>query len=253
MSEQTGKRNIERLDTVDSTNTVLKTRIAQGLTDPSLVYAVTANEQTSGRGRRGRIWLNTEGALMMSIAVHIDDPALAPLASVVSALAAYSTIRPYCPNARIKWPNDVVAVHDGELRKLCGILSELVVSPNGDWFTVLGTGINANCAAIPGGLLQPASSIYLETGRMTDLTALSYSLYDNTVNYMDLLRNDSAELLKLYSQNCVTIGSEVKVIGSDGVSYFGKAESIDEFGRLNVVSCGEIRTVSAADVSVRSA
>ena len=63
------KIDIERLGTVDSTNSELKRRIiGLRLVDP---IVLTAQRQTGGLGRRDRAWLNSDGAVLMSAAVPL--------------------------------------------------------------------------------------------------------------------------------------------------------------------------------------
>ncbi len=75
----------ERINTVDSTNTELKRRINASFGMKTSV--LIADEQTAGRGRRGRVWLNTDGALLMSICIPLKgiNPDLIPLISLTAA------------------------------------------------------------------------------------------------------------------------------------------------------------------------
>jgi BirA family biotin operon repressor/biotin-[acetyl-CoA-carboxylase] ligase len=90
---------------------------------------VTAAAQSAGRGRQGRTWSAPPGhALLMSLVLRGAHPLL-PLAAAVGVSEAVG------PEARIKWPNDVLL--DG--RKLAGILAE--GRPQAGW-AVLGIGVN---------------------------------------------------------------------------------------------------------------
>jgi BirA family biotin operon repressor/biotin-[acetyl-CoA-carboxylase] ligase len=92
--------------------------------------AVTADEQTAGRGRQGRGWSTPPGsALAVSLVIHDPDPLLSLRAGLAVADLAG-------PGARVKWPNDVLV--DG--RKVAGILAE--GRPQEGW-AVLGIGVNA--------------------------------------------------------------------------------------------------------------
>lgn len=94
---------------------------------------VTAAEQSAGRGRQGRRWSAPAGsALLMSLVLR-EPPALLPL---IAALAVSDVAG---EQARIKWPNDVVVVHEDRLAKLAGILAE--GRPQEGW-AVLGIGLN---------------------------------------------------------------------------------------------------------------
>jgi len=92
--------------------------------------AVTAGEQTAGRGRQGRGWSTPPGsAIALSLVIRDPDPLLSLRAGLAVADLAG-------PGARVKWPNDVLL--DG--RKVAGVLVE--GRPQAGW-AVLGIGVNA--------------------------------------------------------------------------------------------------------------
>ena len=242
--------SIEHFSTGDSTNALLKRRISEGKI--SAVTAVSADEQTAGRGRRGRTWLNTEGALMMSAAfplAGIDSDSI-PLVSIAAALATCSTIRSAGVNGVIKWPNDVIVMHEDNYCKLSGILSELASSPDGALYAVIGIGINANCRSMPENLMQPASSLLIEKGVETEIEPLAGKLLSELVSEMDALKNDGSALLARYAEGCVTLGRNVKAQSMDGTVVAGEAVGLDSRGRLLIKSDERTVAVGAADVSV---
>ena len=109
------------LETVDSTNNEVKRRALAGAADG---LAVVAEQQTGGRGRRGRSFVSPAGqGLYLSVLLRPRCPL-----EEVSALTAWTAVavcnaveRVCGVRPGIKWPNDVIL--DG--RKLCGILTEL--------------------------------------------------------------------------------------------------------------------------------
>src|ERR671914_1433521 len=83
---------------------------------------IAAEEQTAGRGRRGRRWHSAPGAgATFSLGCRIHRPVreLAAL-SLVAGVAAARALRALGTDARLKWPNDLIV--DGA--KLGGILVE---------------------------------------------------------------------------------------------------------------------------------
>jgi BirA family biotin operon repressor/biotin-[acetyl-CoA-carboxylase] ligase len=95
---------------------------------------VTAAAQSAGRGRQGRHWSAPPGSsLLMSLVLRWPasdrSPTLLPLVAAVAVCDAVG------PDARIKWPNDIL-LGDG---KLAGILVE--GRPQQGW-AVLGIGVN---------------------------------------------------------------------------------------------------------------
>ena len=88
-----------------------------------LPVLIAAEEQTAGRGRRGRRWHSAPGAgITFSLARRVDRPAreLAALSLVAGVAVARALHARGVKAARLKWPNDLVV--DGA--KLGGILVE---------------------------------------------------------------------------------------------------------------------------------
>lgn len=246
----------ERINTVDSTNTELKRRINASFGMKTSV--LIADEQTAGRGRRGRVWLNTDGALLMSICIPLKgiNPDLIPLISLTAAIAANEAIadlradkHKMTRNTGIKWPNDILISGF----KVAGILSEAANDLRGGSYAVVGIGINVNAAGIPDGLNQPASSLRLLYNRDFDRISLGLRIADRLTELADMLKAGCDKtIIKLYSDNCITLGRAVEVIRNDGSRYEAEAVEIDSIGRL-VVSHenGNIEAIDSADVSIR--
>jgi len=110
----------------DSTNLHARELAAGGAPHGTLV---TASEQSAGRGRQGRTWAAPAGRALLSSLVLRDPPRLLPLAAGVAVAELAG------PQARVKWPNDVLV----ERRKVAGILVE--GRPQERW-AVLGIGLN---------------------------------------------------------------------------------------------------------------
>ena len=104
----------ERLEVVDSTNRYLADLAGSGLAGGIEVpagYAVVAERQSAGRGRRGRHWEAPAGsAVLCSILLRPDLSAerlhLAVWAVALGAVQACAETAGVEP--RLKWPNDLV-------------------------------------------------------------------------------------------------------------------------------------------------
>ena len=133
--------------------------------------AVLAEEQTAGRGRRGRAWTAPpESSLLLSVLLFppgpLNDPAWL---TALGAVAVAEVVRDATgADARIKWPNDVRV--DG--RKVAGILVERGAG------TVLGIGLNVNVPwdAMPELLRDTATSLQILGGSPLDRSDLVRSL-----------------------------------------------------------------------------
>lgn len=239
-------------DIVDSTNAVAKRAIGEFGREFDLTVHV-AGSQTKGRGRKDRAWLNTEEAVLMSIvhraALSSDRLPMLNLAAAEAVRNALVKLTGNDIDLSVKWPNDVITSFD--MKKICGILSESLYL-KGDRFAVIGIGVNLNTGSIPGDLLQPASSVYLECGRRFRILDVVNAILDEYMLQYDLLRSDPDEFLRCFSKNCISLGSHVAVIRGDETRY-GMADRIFGDGRLVVrYEDGAIEEVGAADVSIRS-
>ncbi|MDR0324074.1 MAG: biotin--[acetyl-CoA-carboxylase] ligase [Treponema sp.] len=109
---------------------------------------ITAEKQSSGRGRSGRTWVSRQGGLFFSI---LERPRLAiadySLISLIMQIAVVRTVSSVCgKKAFLRWPNDVYA----NRQKIAGLTTE--ISGEGDlikWLSI-GIGVNIN-NAVPSG------------------------------------------------------------------------------------------------------
>jgi len=112
---------------------------------------ISAAQQTSGRGRRGRAWDMAEGNLAATLLLRPEAaPVVTGQLSFAAALSAAEMVQHFAPAAAItvKWPNDVLA----EGRKIAGILLE----GGTGWLAI---GIGVNLAHHPEGTAFPATSL----------------------------------------------------------------------------------------------
>lgn len=107
----------------------------------SLPFAVTAAQQSAGRGQRGREWASPPGNLYITYALPRRTDAV-PLAGFAAALAVREALSQWAPPEalQLKWPNDVLL----KGRKVAGLLLEN--RPD-----ALLVGIGINLAAAPDG------------------------------------------------------------------------------------------------------
>jgi BirA family biotin operon repressor/biotin-[acetyl-CoA-carboxylase] ligase len=144
---------VQHLPTVGSTNAEAFAAVENGA-GPRLW--IVADQQTSGRGRRGRVWETLQGNLAASlVAPEILTPGRIGLLGFMLAVAVAETIESFSGRAHVtlKWPNDIFLNN----AKLCGILIE---SRQGkDDIPVVVCGIGVNCAQAPVNAGYPAISL----------------------------------------------------------------------------------------------
>lgn len=235
------------LDTVDSTNTYLKS-IANNSPEGTVV---TTREQTLGKGRLGRVWNNKkDSALCFSVLLR---PCLSPMEvsaiTPLCGLAVAKALNQYFDfNATIKWPNDVIIGN----KKICGILTEMSCEFDKVDYIVVGIGINITSSAFPQEIAYKATSCKGESNREINknkLLALILKEIEDILSKSDYRFNE--ENLQLYKNSCATIGRLV-TFTRQGKEFSGKATDINKNGELVVtLNDGSKETVFSGEVTVQ--
>ena len=240
-------RLIRHLATVDSTNEYALRLAAAGAPDGSVV---TADEQTAGRGRRGRTWHSPEGGLYLSYVVRdlaaMPRPALLTLAAGVAVVRAIA--RATGLHVQLKWPNDVVTTADRPA-KLAGILAEgSSVGPQLE-FVVIGIGVNVAPLAAPAPLHASATALESELGRAVDRDALREALIDELDEAAGGLRaGGDAALREAWMAHAPGArGARVSWRAAEDVRE-GVTQGIDEDGALLVQTPSGMERLVAGDV-----
>lgn len=148
---------------VKSTNDIAADLADQNAPEGTII---TADEQTKGRGRLGRVWHSPSGSgVYLSMILRPDFlPENAPGVSLIVALALAEAINEIIPgDVKIKWPNDVLISG----KKTAGILSELSAEKNKINYLIIGVGININQTAndFPDDIIMLATSIRKSAGK----------------------------------------------------------------------------------------
>lgn len=197
------------LRATDSTNERARALAGSGAPHGTLV---TAGAQTAGRGRQGRTWEAPAGrALLMSLVLR-DWPPLLPLAAAVAVADVAG------PEAKIKWPNDVLLRRG----KLAGILVE--ARPQEGW-AVLGIGMNVAVRPgdLPDELRERAAWLELDPPAIETMLAALLAALD------ERLALEPPALLAAFRERDALLGRQVRWQRGEGT-----AAGIDEDGRLLV-------------------
>ncbi|WP_282342687.1 bifunctional biotin--[acetyl-CoA-carboxylase] ligase/biotin operon repressor BirA [Pseudomonas sp. PS02288] len=234
-------------EVIDSTNAEAL-RLLQA--DKPAPFLVLAEQQTAGRGRRGRQWVSPLAQnLYMSLVVRIGGGArqLEGL-SLVVGLSVLSALRAMgLREAGMKWPNDVLVGR----KKVAGILLELVGDPADVCHVVIGIGINVNMREMAEGIDQPWTSVRLELGHAIDRNCLARSLSERLRD--DLARHEKGgfaafraewEEAHLWQGRVVELASGVQVVRGDVLG-------ISETGALRLLVDGSERQCSGGELSLR--
>lgn len=240
--------NVFYKQVVDSTNLWAKEEGQAGAAHGSVYMA---DMQTSGRGRRGRVWESPPGDnLYFSLLLRPDfAPDKASMLTLVMAMAVAEAVRSYGAVADIKWPNDIVV--NG--KKLCGILTEMHMESNGSYCVIVGVGVNVKQRDFAPEIADMATSLQLELNIEADREKLLEKILNAFEKFYRefTLRGDFHLLLIRYNDILINRGKLVKVLDPKG-EFTGIARGINELGELLVEKeNGETVAVYAGEVSVR--
>ncbi|MGE5754129.1 MAG: biotin--[acetyl-CoA-carboxylase] ligase [Planctomycetaceae bacterium] len=226
---------------VTSTND-LAARAAASAANEGLV--ILAEEQTAGRGRRGRAWTAPpRSALLMSVLLF----PLAPLGATgwltaLGAVAAAEVVADWTGReARIKWPNDVRV----EGRKIAGVLVER--GPG----AVIGIGLNANVTRddLPEPLRASATSLRVLLGSPIDRSELARALIRRLDAWYERGRADGPQSLNpAWRDRSEHLGRAVRVTTPVG-PVLGRLDDLDiQRGLSLALPGGGLGSIPARDV-----
>ena len=235
-------------DSIDSTNTKAKELAEDGHPSGALVVA---DQQTAGKGRRGRSWESPTGTgIFMTLMLKPEiNPNNASMLTLVAAMATTRAIRRVTGvPAMIKWPNDIVM--NG--KKVCGILTEMSAQFDYINHIVIGIGINVHNEEFPEEIKETASSLFLESGQHIHRASLIEAFLEEFEDvYAEYLKTEDMEgLQKEYDTMLVNRGRQVRVLDPKE-PFEGKAMGITKKGELIVDTWESRKLVSSGEVSVR--
>lgn len=236
-------------DVTDSTNTRIRELAEQGYPQGTLAVA---NQQSDGKGRRGRSWESPANTgIFMSLLLKPDmNPNNASMLTLVTAMATAKALTEITGEpAQIKWPNDIVL--NG--KKMCGILTEMSAQFDYINHIVIGIGINVHNEDFPEDISHMASSLKLECGGKSFRRAeIIEKLLEKFEHYYEIFMEteDLSALVKEYNSMLVNMHKNVKVLDPKD-PFEGKAMGITTHGELMVDTWESRKLVSSGEVSVR--
>ena len=220
------------------------------------VGAVYTTNQTAGRGRLGRSWVNAEGkALYYTVVIRepLAQPATLPLLASL-AVKQQLALR-YGMECQIKWPNDLLL--NG--KKIVGILCESVSYGYEQQGRGILCGIGINLAQpqsyFDAADLPHGTSLVLQ-GAKVDLDADPQWLAEGLTDFgfdrplYVFAREGFAPYREEYKAACVNLGRRVTFDLPNGEKGAGEAIDVDDEGRLVVRTDAGEQHVFTGEVSV---
>lgn len=182
--------------------------------------ALLADEQTAGRGRRGRAWIAPRGTAILCST--ICRPPLPPdrLSLLVAAfglglcagIERATGLRP-----AIKWPNDLLLAG----RKLAGLLCESRLGANKLDYAIVGFGLNVNLTESelpePSAGALPPTSLALALGTPVEREAILRAILTGIDDAYDLLWTGQDDAVReRWAARLAGIGDEISVATDSG-------------------------------------
>ncbi|MDP2228569.1 MAG: biotin--[acetyl-CoA-carboxylase] ligase [Moraxellaceae bacterium] len=243
-------QRIEIVQCVSSTNDVVMTwqrdKAGSGL-------CCIAEEQTHGRGRRGRDWLSPPGACFYGTVGWTFERgfgALEGLSLAIGVAVVRALKRLGVQDVSLKWPNDI----EINGAKLGGVLIEAQAEAGGACHAAIGIGLNIS---LPPDFAQKVGrpvadlSSYRASGVSRDL--LAALLLDEILL---LLQAYDASGFRLWQGEWMALdslqGHQVVVTGM-GDPVMGVARGVDAGGALLIETPFGLNAVHAGEVSLRKA
>ena len=248
--------------TVSSTNAVVKEQAANGCGEGLIVIS---NEQTEGRGRRGRSFFSPDGTgIYMSLLLrpkHFTSQQATRITTMAAVAMCEAIEEVSEEQALIKWVNDIYV----RGRKVCGILTEASFDMESGLleYAVLGVGVNVYKPeeGFPEEIQQRAGAVFEDTGndRKNHLAAafinhfMEYYEAQNQAALSESKAGDIgiADYIKKYQERSMAVGKEIEVL-SGNESRNAYAYGVDEECRLLVrYEDGQTESLSYGEISIR--
>lgn len=233
-------------DVVDSTNVIALNQAMSGASG----YICTAEQQTAGKGRRGKVWASPYASnLYISVVWEFAGgaAALEGLSLAVGVAVAEALNQAGVEGIQLKWPNDILC----QGRKLAGILLEVAGDVAGPCRVVVGIGLNVNMP-VTTHIDQP----WIDVKEINHDAANRNQLLASILNQlMPLLSNFEQQGFSSYRDRWLALdayaGREVALLlGEETI--VGKAVGVDRTGAVLVDTGLGVRKFSGGEVSLRS-
>lgn len=244
-----GRFDVDSLAEVDSTSSELLRRAENGAPAGTVIVA---DQQSAGRGRRGRQWLSApEASLTFSMLWRFTGAAsqLSGLSLAVGVGLARGLERLGAQGVCLKWPNDVLLRQGNDFAKLAGILIELVSDRRGTQVVI---GIGINLQKPQGDLPQPAAGLNQAFTVLPErhellaaiLVAVAEALETVTVDGFVGLKNE-------WQTRHAWQDQAVQLLSDEATPLLGRCLGADNDGALLLETENGIQRILSGDVSLR--
>ncbi len=236
---------IQSFETSTSTNDLAKMLAEKGAEEGTVIMA---EEQTRGRGTKGRNWESPRGkGLYASVILRPKqkDISLLPL---MAGVACADAIRGATGlKVHLKWPNDIV----WRKKKLGGILCESGFLGEAVTYAILGLGLNVSQRTndFPEELRPSATSLHLALKEEVDRAELERILWQALDRWYELFSRGKVEkIIRAYEAYLIIPIGKVVIVAREGAALSGVFLGIDPQGRLRLEKNGQEMALSPAEI-----
>lgn len=241
-------QHLTRIDEVDSTNSYAFNLLRDvGLPEGAVIIA---DQQTAGRGQRGRVW-DTQPFLNLTTSFVLKPSFLEAeeyfyLTKVVTIALVQILQKRQVDNVKVKWPNDIYVGN----HKIAGILIENQLKGSRIGTSVLGIGLNVNQVIFPS-FLPKATSLKLVAGQHENVSMILEELCEHIeANYLRI-KSQLHDLDRIFEQhlfglnewrNYLVNGQECELL-INGVSAHGRLMATTKKGSMEKFDFSQLQFI----------
>lgn len=235
---------------VSSTNELARQQAENG--DASGLVIV-AEQQVSGRGRRGRHWVSPYGCnLYLSLVWGFEGgvQAIEGLSLAVGVAVLRGLKRCGVKGVELKWPNDLL----WQQKKVGGILLEVIGDPSGFCQVIVGVGLNMGMGAhVSSAIDQDWANIDELLSADVGRSELAGIVVDELLLLLGQYHVEGfADCRAEWLQHDAYADRPVKLLMINK-SIEGIARGVDDSGALRLEVNGQVQLVSGGEISLRAA
>ena len=238
-------------DVVGSTNAEAMARIEAG---SGSGYVCSAEQQSAGRGRRGRTWVSPYARnLYLSVVWEYEQGAavLEGMSLAVGVVVARALQACGLPAVQLKWPNDLL--HDSA--KFGGILLEMTGDPAGACQVVVGIGLNVN---MPAEMATDIDQAWTDVTRIGGGNApgrniLLGAILDELLPMLAGFESSGFAPWREEWQSLDAFDGKTVILQSGDQQLAGVATGVDDRGALQLQTTTGTRSMFGGEISLRPA
>lgn len=234
--------------TLSSTNDIARELSLQGEEEGTVVMA---DEQTKGRGTKGRSWYSAPSlGLYVSLILRPARPDLSLLPLAMGLACREAIAEAYGLNVFLKWPNDLII----DRKKVGGLLLESSFSGNRPLYAILGLGLNLNHEAedFPDELRERAISLRQACGRKINREDILNQLWPKIDYwYRIFLKGEDDRIIQSFEHHHLFLRGEKILVDFNGQEIAGLFDGFSRDGALILVTSKGSRQLTTGEVSLK--